>query len=193
MVVYREKNKNYIAVRNADWYNMNKERILARQAGYREKNKTSISAQGAVHYQNNRECIRATQAAWYEKNKERKSATSAAWYKENKECIARQSRERLQALRNRAYDMYGLPMEGHEHGVCSCPGCGADLVMFGTISHIDGTGKQHRLVAKNNTKILKDALDHYDPARFAAECFNCNCAAQRNGSICPHKLSQSKK
>lgn len=192
---YARKNRKRIAVRSKKYREENKERlkayrlehkvhIAARSKKYREEHKEHYAALYADYKVKNRGRI----AAYREKNKERDAAKTAAWYRQNREKIAVREAASLQALRNRAYDMYGLPMKGHEHDVCSCPGCGADLVMFGTLSHIDGSGKQHRQATNGSVeKMLKDAIAAYDPTRFAAECFNCNCAAARNGGICPHK------
>lgn len=147
-----------------------------RMAAYRGKNKERIAAYNAQRYRENRESILAQNASYREKNKE--------WVNAKKTEMRRLDRMKL-------YDMYGLPMEGHEHGVCSCPGCGADLVMFGTLSHINGGGKQHRILTKGQFhKALKDAIAVYDPTKYAAECFNCNGAAARNGGICPHKVTE---
>jgi len=108
----------------------------------------------------------------------------------------------LQSLREQVYDMYGLKKAGHKHGVCPCPGCGTDLTMFGTISHIDSNGKQHREIIGGwafprykpvGGKVLKEALAAHDPARFSVECFNCTGGAIENGGICPHKESKGGK
>lgn len=108
----------------------------------------------------------------------------------NKERFAASMRKYVLSFRIRFYDIYGLKKKGHEHGVCTC--CKeADLMLFGTISHIDGSGKQHRESVNNDgVKLLKQALTMYDPAKFAAECFNCNMGAVRNGGICPHKTKE---
>jgi len=171
----------------AEYYLKNRNRILARNKAYYERNKERIAAQNAVWFKKNKKRIMARHAEYQRKNKDRVAKWHANYYKKNKARIAVREAKRLQALRNQAYDMYGVKKKGHEHGVCSCPGCGADLVMFGTLSHIDGSGGQRRKDGQYINKMLRDAIAHYDPTKFAVECYNCNCAAERNGGICPHR------
>jgi hypothetical protein len=153
----------------------------AYRAAWREENKERI----ATYRVENKEHIAALQAEYGKKNKQRLATYQAAYREENKERLAasahvRGEKRRL-TLRTQFYDRYGLKKEGHEHGVCTC--CKErDLMMFGTISHIDGGGAQHRkLVNGNGIKIFKDALAVYDPSRFAAECACCNMAAEKYG------------
>jgi len=149
------------------------EKRKAYQAEYYQKNTKHIAVQHAEYREKNKKHI----AAYREKNKERIATTISV-------CMKR----RMLTLRTQFYDMYGLKKEGHEHGVCSCLGCGTDLVDFGTISHIDGSGAQHREFTNGSAlKIIKEALAIYNPARFAAECYNCNLAAAKNDGVCPHK------
>jgi len=173
-----ETQKEHIVAYNAAYWEKNKGRLHVQQAAYRGKNKKSLAAQ-RVEYR--------------KKNKERIAARKRGYWNENKGRLAIQRANYIQTFRNQFNDMYGLKKEGHEHGVCTC--CGeADLTLFGTVSHIDGGGARHReLTNGSQTRVIKDALDHYNPSRFAAECFNCNLAAVRNNGICPHKLSQQKK
>ena len=178
---------------DAVYYEKNKERIAGRHAEYYARKKTDISAQKAAYYQKNKKHIKAYQeksqsliTAYREKNKAHIAARKIKYNEMNKEHFVAWRSKYYQALRNQFYDLYGLKKEGHEHGVCTC--CKeADLVMFGTMSHIDGSGAQHREATGSPFKILKEALAVYNPSRFAAECFNCNCAAARHGGICPHK------
>lgn len=178
---YRDKHKDVIATRQSEYYQKNKERIAIQHIEYREKNKARITAQKASWREKNRENIAARKAEFYMRNRERLLATASESQK-----------KRLLILRTRFYDVYGLKKEGHEHGVCTC--CKeADLMDFGTVSHIDGNGAQHRkLVGRSLFKVLQEALAVYDPARFAAECWNCNSGAAHNGGVCPHKAGSLK-
>ena len=142
----------------------------------------------AAYYQKNKARFAARYAANRRKNRGANAVYAANYRRENPEfCAAyhlegaERRRAITEALRLQFYDMYGLKKEGHEHGVCTC--CKErDLVMFGTISHIDGSGGQHRKLAnRNRAKMLKDALSIYNPSRFAAECACCNMAAEKYG------------
>jgi len=166
-----QKNRKRILARNREWRKKNKERVNAHQREYRKKNKDRLATHSREYRQ---------------KNKER----TATYQRDNKDHIIAQQAKYHKSFRDRFNDRYGLPKEGHEHGVCTC--CKeADLTLFGTVSHIDGGGKQHReLNNGSQIRVIRDALDHYDPSRFAAECFNCNMAARRNGGICPHKTGK---
>jgi hypothetical protein len=183
---YYLKNKERIGVRVSEWQGSHKEYLAAYRAAWREKNKEHLAA-----YREASKERRAAYAAVYnEENRGRIAARHAQYREKNKEHIAAQKAQSNCIVQNQFYDRYGLPMKGHEHGVCTC--CkGADLVMFGTISHIDGSGKQHREATNGNTyRMMKEAVAHYDPTRFAAECCNCNDGARRNGGICPHKVKE---
>jgi len=160
---------------------------------YRENNKERIAVWKAAYRKKNKERIAVREANYRKKNKERIAARNAKWYRKNKKRVAAYRLTYHQTFRNKFNDMYGLKKEGHKHGVCTC--CKeADLTLFGTISHIDGSGKHHRESTKGSlVKMLRQAITIYDPTRFAAECFNCNMSAVRNNGICPHKLSQQKK
>jgi len=186
---YYEKNKERTSIERAAYRNENKEHIAAYGVEYRENNRRQLSAKRAAYYQKNKERI----AAYRTKNKDHIAAQGAAYRQKNKQSLAAYNAKRYQTLLNQFYDDYGLKKKGHEHSVCTC--CKeADLMMFGTLSHIDGSGKHHRETTNGSrTKMLREAIAVYDPTRFAAECFNCNLAAVRNNGICPHKLSQQKK
>jgi len=195
---YQEKNKDHIAAQTAEYREQNKDALAVQHAQYYEKNKDHIAAQHVAYRERNKKYIAAQKAVWREKNKEHIATQKSAHYEKNKKRLVAESvartRKRNLALRIKFYDMYGLKKEGHEHGVCSCSGCGADLMMFGTVSHIDGSGAQHRrLVGRQTIRILKEAVSVYNPARFAAECWNCNSGAAHNGGICPHKAESLKR
>lgn len=174
---YREKNKERIAARNAKYRQANRTHILAKQAAWREKNKEHLAVYFSEYHRKNKDRI----AAYREANKEHKKAYSAAYWKQNKAQCSAHNVQYRQTIRNQFYDMYGLPMEGHEHGVCTC--CKeADLVLLGTLSHIDGSGNHHKMATNGSLiKMLREAITVYNPQRFAAECYNCNLAAERWG------------
>jgi len=159
------------------YYQKNKARIMAQHSDWRARNKDRVAAYHADYYRRNKDRI----AAYREDNKEHISARHAAYRVRNKDHISARQTKTYEELRARFYDEYGLKKEGHEHGVCTC--CKErDLVMFGTVSHIDGTGGQHRKVAGGSLyRILKEALAAYDPTKFAAECWCCNQAAEKYG------------
>lgn len=179
--------KEHRAAQMAEHYEKNKGHILAKQAAWKEKNQSHVKVQGAAYYQKNKARIKAHAAAYRENHKGRVSVYRVQNKENQRENQRAYHAKYLRTLRLQFYDMYGVKKEGHEHGVCSCPACGADLMLFGTVSHIDGSGKQHRESAGNHLQMLREATAAYNPTRFAAECFNCNLAAARNGGICPHK------
>lgn len=164
---YYQKNKVYCAAKNADWREMNKESIAVREATWRENNKEKLAVYDAEKYKKNKGHILALKLLHRAEVKERRVNYN-------------------RVLREQFYDMYGIKKEGHEHGVCPC--CGEDLMAFGTISHNDGSGAQHRRLTRGRIrKMLEDALIVKDTIRFGALCWNCNSGAFKNGGICPHK------
>ena len=77
--VYREANKEDIAVKKAAYYEENKEDIAVKKTVYREKNKEVIAAKGMVYYQENKEDITIKRAEYYEDNKEDIRARQTAY------------------------------------------------------------------------------------------------------------------
>jgi hypothetical protein len=73
-------------------------------------------------------------------------------------------------------------------GKCSC--CGEDDYRFLTLDHVTSDGAEHRK-GLWDAQIYSDAIKLYQPEKYQVLCFNCNCAKQSNGGICPHK-SESK-
>lgn len=151
------------------------ERVYQRE--YYLRNKAHIEARRVANKQHQMTYDKER----YAMNKEQAKARVARYWRENKGRIKARKAQQHQVLLNQLYDMYGFKKEGHEHGVCTC--CKeADLVMFGTLSHIDDSGCEHRkLTGKNQDRMLRDAIAVYNPSKFAAECYNCNLAVTRWG------------
>lgn len=103
----------------------------------------------------------------------------------HKDKHAKDQKELWQSLYHQIFVIFGEPKIGHAYGVCTC--CHeADLEDFGTLSHVNNDGAQHRKRV-NQYAILKEAIASRDRTRFAAECFNCNLGARKHGGACPHK------
>lgn len=66
---------------------------------------------------------------------------------------------------------------------CVC--CGESDYRFLTFDHVDNDGAEHRKSLKG--LIYDWARKHNYPASLRILCYNCNCARQHNGGICPHQ------
>jgi hypothetical protein len=160
---------------------------------YYARNKPRLDAQNKVYRETHKDQIRDYLADWREKNPD--------WMKNyriaNRETIRKQIRQDClkhrekynkarkivsENLRREFLVRFGQSKSGHPCGVCPC--CGEDLLRFGTIHHINGDGKEHRK-HKCHHAMLREAITSGDKSRFAALCFNCNLAAERNGGHCP--------
>lgn len=65
--LYREKNKEKIKIKLADWYQKNKEEQKCKVKLYRENNKESLDEKKKVYVSQNMESVRKRQRAWRRK------------------------------------------------------------------------------------------------------------------------------
>ena len=80
---------------NKQYYQENKERILARRKQYYEQNKERENANAREYREENKERILADKKKWYENNKERETARVKQYYEANKDkTLARQKKYR---------------------------------------------------------------------------------------------------
>lgn len=89
-----------------------------------------------------------------------------------------------QRLKMDAFMAYGGPK-------CVC--CGVSEPMFLNIDHVNRNGAAHiREIGKSaGFRIYGWLKRHRYPAGFQVLCFNCNCAREFNGGICPHQQQQA--
>jgi hypothetical protein len=105
-------------------------------------------------------------------------------------CATKRSKyvsERRQELKHRIIDHYG--------GKCVC--CGESEILFLTVDHIQGGGKQHRKTIANGGLVNGEGFyrwlrNHNFPEGFQILCWNCNCAKGIHGE-CPHVSVKSGK
>ena len=77
---------------------------------------------------------------------------------------------------------------GYGGYVCSC--CGIVGEKFCTLDHVRNDGASHRRSAelgKGGERLYRWAIKHGFPATLQVLCWNCNCAKNINGGVCPHK------
>lgn len=70
-------------------------------------------------------------------------------------------------------------------GRCEC--CGLDDIRFLTIEHKTGGGTEHRNARDSYGVYVDIKRSGYDLAKYGVLCYNCNCASNANGGVCPHK------
>jgi hypothetical protein len=71
---------------------------------------------------------------------------------------------------------------------CSCLGCTETRWEFLTIDHIEGGGNEDRRTTLMAGAKLYGWLirNNYPRGKYQLLCYNCNCARQTNGGVCPH-------
>jgi len=94
---YYEANREEILARTAERYKANKEEILAQQREYYETNKERLRARKKEQNDANREEIRTYQKEYYETNKEEIRRRRKEYREANKEEIRRRRKERDEA------------------------------------------------------------------------------------------------
>ena len=171
----REYNKTY--------YARNKARFDAQNKVYRESHR----AEALAHLAEWREAHPDYMKNYRKEHPEIIRAQQERYLAKHRSELNLRRKETAEKLRVEFLIAYGEPKSGHICGVCPC--CGEDLLRFGTLHHINGDGREHRK-EKCHHAMLREAIEHPDKSRFAALCFNCNLAAERNGGQCPgHGLS----
>lgn len=69
--------------------------------------------------------------------------------------------------------------------VPKCVCCGEETLIFLTIDHINGGGRQHH---KEITGEMYGWIERNDyPSMFQTLCMNCNYGKHQNGGTCPHQ------
>lgn len=106
------------------------------------------------------------------------------WDEQYKKVNRVMSNFRHQKLRRQFFGMYG--------GKCVCPKCSETNEWFLTLDHINNDGYIARSKGKYNLSAYRDAIKEYRPDLYRTLCFNCNCAKDKNGGICPHFRVSSK-
>jgi hypothetical protein len=67
---------------------------------------------------------------------------------------------------------------------CNC--CGECDTRFLTLDHVQNDGFEQRK-EMSQRQIISDAINSFNPSKYQILCYNCNCAKNANGGICPHK------
>jgi hypothetical protein len=121
----------------------------------------------------------------YKKTPEYK-AKQAEYSAEKRKTEAWKKRTRFNArasralLRSEVIAAYG--------GKCSCPGCDIVDPRFLTLDHKDNDGAEHRKQLKAGSAVYLWAKRNGYPNSLRLLCWNCNCARQTNGGVCPHLI-----
>lgn len=116
------------------------------------------------------------QREWRQSHREETNAEVRSYYwKDPDKVRARQKRYR-QAEKREVVSRYG--------GLCAC--CGENELVFLTIDHIYGDGKEHRSTDRSATLLYRWLKKNGYPDGFQVLCWNCN-TAKRRLSACPHE------
>jgi len=107
-------------------------------------------------------------------------AAICRWRKTHPETVKRYNQEQVERTRCRVLDHYG----------CICRCCGETHEEFLTLAHVNEDGAAHRKKLKRfgagfYAWLVKNNFPNDVPLEIL--CWNCNCAIQYHGGICPHK------
>lgn len=105
------------------------------------------------------------------------------WRRGNKDSVLTAQRKYHQKVKNEVLGHYS-------NGIPKCDCCGETNVVFLTIDHIDGGGKEHNRYIRGRLAAWLRRTGY--PNGFQVLCFNCNCGRSINKGICPHELTRSK-
>jgi len=95
------------------------------------------------------------------------------------------ARERDRRMRARLWE-FKTQVIYHYGGKCAC--CGESQVEFLTIDHINGGGEvERKRLGKTGARYYQWIISNNFPSNLQLLCWNCNCARQLYGGICPHK------
>jgi hypothetical protein len=113
-------------------------------------------------------------------HRDERNAYNRDWYVRN--YTARRLAVNTQQLQKRTRDR--IEAIQHYGGACAC--CDESEFRFLTLDHINGGGGAHRKELKGRR--LASVLKQQNwPEDYQVLCWNCNCAKQFNGGICPHE------
>ena len=116
---------------------------------------------------------------WKETNKDKIRGYQIKSFNKHRVKNYANSRQWAKNLWNEYLDHYGK--------LCAC--CGEQEIRFLTIEHLNGDGHLHRKQIKCRSKAMQilDIKRRGWPSEYTVLCFNCNCAKDKNGDICPHE------
>ena len=85
-------------------------------------------------------------------------------------------------------------IEHYSYGTMKCECCGEPQMMFLTLDHINGGGRQERLNLSKGKGGGGALLHHLRkmgfPVGYQVLCMNCNSGKYRNGGVCPHEANR---
>jgi hypothetical protein len=150
----------------AEWYQANRERILARRRAYEAANRERLLEQ--------RRQYRAA-------HREARNAARLAAYHANPQPMREKANAAKRALRATVLAHYG-------NGSCSC--CGETHVEFLALDHSNGGGRQHRAAIgrRSGSEFYRWIVQNDFPDGYRVLCHNCNMARGAYG-YCPHEAA----
>ena len=158
LIIMRKDQKEY--------YQKNKQKILAQQKVYYEANKEEIAKRRKIYHKQ-----------YWEKHKEQLTEDHLAYRTSHKIPLNIKARALSQKYRTLCLEHYGgTPPK------CSC--CNENQKEFLAIDHINGGGFKHRKTISGN--FFVHLVKNNFPPGFQVLCHNCNMAKGFYGK-CPHQ------
>lgn len=91
------------------------------------------------------------------------------------------SQARRRREKSAAFDHYGR--------ICVCCKQGFDEA-FLTLNHVNNDGAEHKRTVGEKS-LYRWAKQNKFPSILETNCWNCNCARQVNGGVCPHAVKKN--
>ena len=79
----------------------------------------------------------------------------------------------------------------YSKGTKQCHCCGETEMLFLTVDHINGGGRQDFIKYGNSTNFYSHLVKTNYPMGFQVLCINCNFGRHRNNGVCPHQADRS--
>jgi hypothetical protein len=121
---------------------------------------------------------------WKKENPDKAKSQWKKYYAENRESILERIKRDTKRMKDIIYGHYG----GYK---CSCKGCtfSDPNPAFYTLDHIENNGAEFRKSHsfKTGVSFYRWVIRNCFPTDLQVLCWNCNCAKNMNGGVCPHQ------
>ncbi len=129
-----------------------------------------------------KQCSKEKQREWKDKNREHVRQQNRQWHRDNRESSLARKAQYREDLRR---EVFGHYCGNSDKPFCQC--CGENILVFLSIDHINGGGRQHREeIGKLGGSEFLFWIRGL-PEGYQVLCRNCNWGRFANGGVCPHR------
>ncbi len=155
---------------------------------YRESHKESNAVYHKEWAKDNKDKIAVYGKRYKDSHPEVQKSRWDKYYSENKEIIKGRMNKDTATMKDAVFVHYSDCSSGYK---CNCKGCGfvSNDPCFYSIDHINNDGAKFRKNHKSRTGggLYRWIIKVGFPTDLQILCWNCNCAKNINGGVCPHE------